>query len=145
MARRVHVRVVFDRQLPARVATIAAPKVRRAAEIVADRQRELIPVSNDGSNGRRPGYARDHISTWVGFSRGGTYYDVGSDATTPDGVSYPAIMDAGSRPHTIESHGDYPLRNPHTGQVFGPAVRHPGTKATYWCRNSIFALAGRRL
>lgn len=142
---RTTVRVVFDRQLPARVATIAAPKVRRAAEIVADRQRELIPISDDGSHGRRPGYARDHIGIWAGTGRDGTYYDVGSDATTEDGVSYPAILDAGSRAHIIESHGDYPLRNAHTGQVFGKRVRHPGTKPTYWCRNSIFALAGRRL
>lgn len=145
MARRVSVHVVFDRQLPARVATIAAPKVRLAAEIIADRQRETIPISDDGSHGRPPGYARDHIDIWAGVNRGGTYYDVGSDATTPDGVSYPAILDAGSKPHVIESHGDYPLRNAHTGQVFGKRVMHPGTRPTYWCRNSIFALAGRRL
>lgn len=145
MARKAHVRVVFDRQLPARVATIAAPKVSRAAAIVADAQRRDIPVSSDGSYGRPAGYARDSIGTFRGRDSIGFYIDVGATATTPDGVSYPAILDAGSKPHVITSHGDYPLRNPNTGQVFGHSVNHPGTRPTYWCRNSIFALAGRRL
>lgn len=140
-----NVRVVFDRQHPARIAEVAAPKVAVAARIIENRQRETIPVSNDGSYGRPAGYARDHIGTWRGRDSTGVYFDVGSDATTPDGTSYPAILDAGSRAHVIESHGNYPLRNPATGQVFGRVVNHPGTRPTYWCRNSIMAIAGRTL
>lgn len=146
MARRgVDARIVFDRQFPAKVLVVAAPKVAVAAEIVAAAQREAIPVSKDGSYGRPAGYARDQIGLFPGVDALGPYIDVGSPALTPDGVSYPAILDAGSRPHDIESHGDYPLRNRKTGQVFGRRVSHPGTQPTYWCRRSIFALAGRVL
>jgi hypothetical protein len=145
MVRRTTVHVVFDRQYPAAVLTIAAPKVRRGAEMIADIQRRTIPVSADGSYGRPAGYARDNIDVWAGVDTVGPYLDVGTDATTPDGTSYPAILDAGSRPHLIESHGDYPLRNRRTGQVFGRTVLHPGTKPTYWCRRSILAIAGRTL
>ena len=145
MPRKADVRVVFDRQLPARIAVVAAPKVAVAAQIVAAEQRRAIPVSRDGSHGRPAGYARDRIGIHSGADALGAYLDVGSDATTPDGTSYPAILDAGSRRHTITAHGDYPLRNRKTGQIFGHSVDHPGTKPTYWCRNSIFALAGRIL
>jgi hypothetical protein len=144
MARRTEVKVTLAPGFPARVMVIAAPKLAIAAEIVAAEQRRLIPVSADGSNGRPAGYARDRIAVRPGADGGGPYYDVGSDATTPDGVSYPTILDAGSRPHTITAHGDYPLRDRH-GHIFGHSVNHPGTKPTYWCRRSILALAGRVL
>lgn len=146
MARgRTTTRTVFTPGYPAVVMTIAGPKVVRAAEMIADAQRRNIPVSDDGSYGRPPGYARDRIGLFFGKDPRSPYIDVGTDATTPDGVSYPAILDAGSRPHIIESHGDYPLRNRKTGQVFGPVVHHPGTRPTYWCRSSILAIAGRTL
>lgn len=142
---RTTVRVVDNPQFPALVLYVAAPAIRRAADLIADEQRRTIPVSDDGSYGRPAGWARDRIDVRPGRDGEGPYLDVGSDATTPDGVSYPAILDVGSRPHTIESHGDYPLRNAHTGQVFGPVVHHPGTKPTHWCRNSIMVIAGRTL
>lgn len=139
------VRVEFARDWKTRVAALATPKIAAAAQIIAAAQRDAIPVSSDGSYGRPPGYARDRIAVTVGFGRDGYYFDVGSDATTPDGVPYPLILDVGSRPHTIESHGDYPLRNRRTGQVFGRSVNHPGTAPTYWCRGSLNALVGRTL
>jgi hypothetical protein len=128
------------------VTGVADPKIRAGAELVAMAQRAAIPVSRDGSYGRIAGYARSRIAVRVAFdATRGRVYDVGSDATTPDGVSYPLILDVGSAPHTIESHGDYPLRNRRTGQIFGRVVHHPGTAATHWCRNSILVLAGRKL
>lgn len=145
MPRRYSTRTVFNPGYPAAVLAIAAPKVRRAAEMIADDQRQHIPVSNDGSYGRPAGYARDRIDITFGRDGGGPYLDVGTDAATPDGFPYPAVLDAGSRPHLIESHGPYPLRNRRTGQVFGPVVHHPGTKPTYWCRRSILAIAGKTL
>lgn len=145
MPGRSDVRVRFERQYPAAIVVIVAPKVRRAAEIIADEQRRTIPISRDGSYGRPAGYARDRIDLFPGTDNSGPYIDVGSDATTPDGTSYPAILDAGSRPHLIASHGNYPLRNRRTGQVFGHVVQHPGTQPTYWCRRSILALAGKTL
>lgn len=44
-------------------------------------------------------------------------------------VPYAGFVIRGAGPHIIRSHGDWPLRNRETGQVFGPMVRHPGQKA----------------
>jgi hypothetical protein len=115
-----------------------------AASDVADAQRRRIPVSRDGSYGRAPGHARRRIAVTRGVEFDGPYRDIGSDATTPDGTSYPAILDLGSAAHVIESHGDYPLRNAKTGQVFGRRVNHPGTRPTAWCRGSLEEIRGRR-
>lgn len=144
MPRGVDVKVTFDQAFAGMVMVLGTPALTAAGEIVAEAQRKAIPVSNDGSYGREPGYARDRISVQVGVDALGPYLDVGSDATTPDGVSYPLILDVGSKPHDISSHGDYPLRDKH-GHIFGRTVHHPGTRPTYWCRNSILALAGRTL
>jgi hypothetical protein len=43
-----------------------------------------------------------------------------------------------TKPHIIRSHGPYPLRNPETGEVFGPVVHHPGTKAQPFMRPAIY-------
>lgn len=138
-------RVTFDRQFPARILVMAAPKIAVAAELIAEKQRRDIPVSDDGSYGRPAGYARDSIKVWPGVDALGPHLNVGADATTPDGVSYPAILDAGSRPHLIEAHTKHGLYNAKTGQHFGMSVHHPGTKPTYWCRGSIYAIAGKIL
>lgn len=57
-------------------------------------------------------------------------------------AAHSAILEHGSRPHVIESHGDYPLRNAQTGQVFGRKVNHPGTPAYHFLRRALKA-AGR--
>jgi hypothetical protein len=140
-----NVRLTFSRTWVQQVTGIADPKVRRGAEEIAEAQRRAIPVSADGSHGRPAGYAKSRIAVRVAADANGRYYDIGSDATTPDGFPYPVVLDVGSRPHLIESHGDYPLRNARTGQVFGKVVQHPGTRPTYWCRGSMSALAGKTL
>lgn len=43
-------------------------------------------------------------------------------------VPYAGYVSRGTRPHVIESHGPWPLRNRFTGQVFGRIVHHPGTR-----------------
>lgn len=43
-----------------------------------------------------------------------------------------------TKPHIIRSHGPWPLRNRETGQVFGPVVHHPGTKAQPFMRPAIY-------
>lgn len=43
----------------------------------------------------------------------------------------------GTRPHTIRAHGPWPLRNRETGQIFGPVVNHPGTKANNFMLNAL--------
>lgn len=54
------------------------------------------------------------------------------------GVDYWASVEYGSRPHIIRSHGNYPLRNRETGQVFGRVVHHPGTPAQPFMRPAVY-------
>jgi hypothetical protein len=112
-----------------------------AATIVAAGQKRRIPVSEDGSYGRPAGYARDRIHVERGRDAEGPYRDVGSDATTPAGYPYPLGLEVGVRPHTIVSHGDYPLRDKH-GHIFGRIVDHPGNKPFPWCRAALADIAG---
>ena len=137
-------RIDYDADWRVKAEHLAEPAMDAAASDVAASQRRRIPVSTDGSYGRRPGYARSRIFVRGGTDALGVYRDVGSDATTPDGTSYPAILDLGSAPHVIESKGDWPLRNRATGQVFGRRVMHPGTRPTMWCRGSLEDIRGRR-
>ncbi|MEU4558524.1 hypothetical protein AB0F72_09040 [Actinoplanes sp. NPDC023936] len=110
-------------------------KARRAQEA----QKERAPVSPDGSHGRPAGYMRDSITRRHGRDSEGQFVDVGPTAETPDGHPYPLDVEFGTRPHTIESKGDYPLRDEH-GNVFGKTVNHPGTEAQPFIRPSIEAI-----
>ena len=146
MPKRVSVRVQASPRANALLSALAAPKVTKGALAVAAAQRAAIPVSRDGSYGRPPGYARSRIAARPTVSlQGGLAFNVGSDATSPEGFPYPLVLDRGSRPHTIRSKGNYPLRNPKTGQVFGREVRHPGTEPTFWCTASLLVLRGMKL
>lgn len=135
---------MLDRDWEIKAKAASHPAMARGAEIVAEGQRRRIPVSRDGSHGRAPGYARVHIHVQTGIGPGGRFWDVGSDAETPDGTNYPLILELGSRPHVIRSHGNYPLRDRH-GNVFGRQVNHPGTRPYPWCRAALADLAGKVL
>jgi hypothetical protein len=56
-------------------------------------------------------------------------YLIGPTAKTDDGTPLGPLLENGTRPHVIESHGPWPLRNRRTGEVFGRVVHHPGTRA----------------
>lgn len=122
----------------------ADPFLDDAAQIVEAGQRRRIPVSKDGSHGRPAGYARDRIHVKAGADSQGPYRDVGSDATSLSGYPYPLGLELGTRPHVIESHGDYPLRSA-DGRVFGRRVQHPGNPPMPWCRAALADLAGKEL
>lgn len=136
------VRFQFDPKWDTELVALVGPAMDQAAVIVAAGQKRRIPVSADGSNGRPAGYARDSIHVERGRDALGPYRDIGSDATTPSGYPYPLGLELGTAPHTIESHGDYPLRDKH-GNVFGRVVDHPGTPPYPWCRAALADLAGR--
>jgi len=53
------------------------------------------------------------------------------------GVDYGIYVHEGTRPHIIASHGNYPLRNKITGQIFGRKVNHPGTRANPFLQRAI--------
>jgi hypothetical protein len=137
------VRYVVEPKFEVGLLRIAEPVLDEAAVVVAAGQKRRIPVSEDGSNGRPAGYARDRIHVERGADLIGPYRDVGSDAMSPDGYNYPIGLELGNRRHTIESHGDYPLRNRKTGQIFGRRVDHPGNQPYPWCRAALADLAGR--
>lgn len=139
---RERVRVVFDPQFALVVQAASAAGMEAAAVVVAAGQKRRIPVSEDGSNGRPAGYARDRIHVERGADALGLFWDIGTDATTPSGYPYPLGLELGTPPHTITSHGDYPLRDKH-GNVFGRTVNHPGTQPYPWCRVALADIAGR--
>ncbi|MEU7978247.1 hypothetical protein AB0B63_06915 [Micromonospora sp. NPDC049081] len=137
-------RVVWNRaELQRLLASESGPVGRDLAikgERVANEQKRLAPVSPDGSHGRPPGYMRDRVSSSLGRDERGLHVDIGTDATTPDGHPYPLDVEFPTRPHVIRSHGNYPLRNAKTGQVFGYEVNHPGTEAQPFLRPSLEVL-----
>lgn len=140
------VRVVLEPRFTLAALALSAPAMEAGAQIVADGQRRRIPVSKDGSHGRPAGYAQSKIHVERGADPLGPYWDVGTgdDALSPDGTNYPLILELGSPPHVIESHGDYPLRDKH-GRIFGKRVNHPGTRPYPWLRASLADIAGRTL
>jgi hypothetical protein len=138
------VRVVLAPGFERELKTMVGPSMESAAAVVAAGQRARIPVSADGSYGRQPGYAKSKIHVESGIDALGPWWDIGTgdDALTPSGTNYPLILELGSRPHVIESHGNYPLRDKH-GRVFGKRVNHPGTQPYPWLRAAVADLAGR--
>lgn len=101
--------------------------LNRRGEIGTQTAKRLCPTSPRGSDGRRSGYTRSNIGHELGRDNRGLYVDVKSTARTRDGIPISLLLEFGTRGHVIESHGDYPLRNRQTGQVFGKRVQHPGT------------------
>ena len=118
----------LDRLLNSEEGPVGRDLSRRGA-VGAQAAKTLCPVSPRGSHGRPSGYARSKIGWELGRDREGLYVDVKNPATTPDGKPYGLFIEVGTQAHDIVSHGDYPLRNRQTGQVFGRKVRHPGTQA----------------
>jgi hypothetical protein len=118
----VEVNVVWDSaavRALAQDADVRALMDRLTAFSVQDMKR-LCPVSPVGPL-HRSGQLRSSITS----------------ERQPDGsvhvgptASYGPYVNDGTPPHLIESHGNYPLRNRETGQVFGRVVHHPGTRAT---------------
>jgi hypothetical protein len=56
---------------------------------------------------------------------------------------YAEYVNNGTPAHLIESTGPWPLRNRASGQVFGPVVHHPGTKAVHFIERAAESLGGQ--
>lgn len=121
-----------------------AAKLDQAAAIVEQGMKSRCPVSKDGSHGRPSGYLRNSIEREWKLSGFKPYVFVGPTAKTPDGKPYAMFVEYPTRPHVIESHGPWPLRDKY-GNVFGRVVHHPGTEAQPFMRPAIDDLRGRRL
>jgi hypothetical protein len=68
----------------------------------------------------------------------GPHVDIETGAENEHGAPIGLFVEVGTVPHVIESHGDYPLRNRSTGQVFGRKVNHPGTEAQPHLRPALY-------
>lgn len=117
-------------------------RLQTFAEVVTQGAKRRAPVSPDGSHGRPSGYMRSRIGWRIFKDSRGLVAVVESPATTPEGFPYPLVVELGSAPHIIESHGDYPLRNRRTGQVFGKRVHHPGTSPQPYLRPALDDIRG---
>lgn len=117
-----------------------ARDLRRRGEIGTQTAKRLCPTSPRGSNGRGSGYTRSNIGWRLGRDERGLYVDVVSTARTPDGIPISLLLEFGTDAHEIHSHGDYPLRNRQTGQVFGRSVQHPGTSPQPHMRPALEAM-----
>lgn len=108
---------------------------RIAAETVQIMKR-LIPVSPVG-----PLHRSGNLRSSVRATRLGNQY--GRQIIIGPTADYARYVNDDTRPHVIESHGDYPLRNRETGQVFGRIVHHPGTTGKHFVEKTADALNGR--
>lgn len=137
-------RIVYSRDFQEECFRLGEPFLEAVGDDVLTAMRTNIPVSSDGSNGRPAGYARSRLRVLAkGRDPYVPYLNVGTDATTPEGVSYPSILEHGSPPHVIEAHGEYSLRTA-DGRYLGHSVQHPGTKPVPWARRSAQSINGRR-
>lgn len=107
------------------------PARRRAMKTAEDAARRLVPVDTGALRETVEGEA-DPDSMTGRLSAG-------------DGVvDYAAVVELGGRPHRITAHGNYPLRNAATGEVFGHSVEHPGTPAQPYLRPGVAAIGGHK-
>lgn len=112
-----------------------ARELGRKAEVGVQVAKRLAPTSPAGHDGMGSGHLRSSVQWTLGRDAKGLYVDIFSDADEA------LFVEFGTRAHVIESHGDYPLRNARTGQVFGRHVNHPGTSAQPFLRPGLRAAA----
>jgi hypothetical protein len=70
---------------------------------------------------------------------------VGPTDKLEDGTYLGELVERGTPPHSIDSTGPWPLRNPDTGAVFGPHVDHPGTAPQPFIAPAAAAMQGYRI
>ena len=106
----------------------ASSAIGHGMETLADQlvsvMKQLCPVYSGPArkSGRGSGTLRSSITK---FRQGDGSWLVGPTATTESGELLGPMIESGTPPHPIDSHGPWPLRN--NGDVFGWHVDHPGT------------------
>jgi hypothetical protein len=134
------VRVVWDDAAIKLDTTDPNGPVDRAMSRLADgavhSMKFRCPVYHGPRRGPRPGHPRQ-VARDSGTLRSsirkfrladGSYLIGPTDEVAP-GVLLGPMIETGTRPHEITSHGPWPLYNAATGQTFGRRVWHPGTRA----------------
>jgi hypothetical protein len=113
--------------------------MEQLADMLVSAMKQLCPVySGPGrTSGRGSGTLRSSITKLRG--EGGSWL-VGPTDTLEDGTLLGELIEKGTPPHVIESHGDWPLRN--NGDVFGRIVNHPGTAPQPFIEPAAESLSG---
>jgi hypothetical protein len=109
--------------------------LQQRGERGAQSAKRHCPVSPVGASDHPSGQLRSAIGWEPGEDGEGLYVDVGVDPSSP-AAAYALPVELGARPHVIESHGDYPLRD-RKGNVFGRSVQHPGNPAQPYLQPAI--------
>lgn len=113
-----------------------ARMLEHQAERVTSEAKRLCPVSPVGASDHPSGQLRSSIGWDIDTDRGDLVAEVSAD------TDYALFVEVGTRPHTIRSKGDYPLRS-RSGQVFGREVDHPGTEAQPYLRPALDVVRGQ--
>lgn len=112
-----------------------ARRMEHACEVGTQEAKRRCPVSPVGSSDHPSGQLRSAIGWHLDIDDGDLVGIIGVDPTSP-ADDYALSVELGAKPHTIRSHGDYPLRN-RKGDVFGREVHHPGNPAQPYLRPSV--------
>jgi hypothetical protein len=151
-----NVRITWDQAAIRLDCTSESTAVGRAMSTMADHlvneMKRRCPVSPRGRSAsgggrwpaRKSGTLRNSIRKVKGASMDQVWL-VGPAEQLPDGTFLGELIERGTPPHDINSTGPWPLRNPDTGQVFGPHVRHPGTSAQPFIAPAAQAMSGYRI
>jgi hypothetical protein len=91
---------------------------------------------------RRSGTLRSSIKALR--QRDGSYLIGPTDEVAP-GVFLGPMIEQGTPPHVITSHGPWSLYSAATGQYFGPVVHHPGTRPQPFIKPAAEAMNGKRV
>lgn len=130
---RLHIdQVSLDRLLRSETGPVGH-LMQREAERVTQEAKRLCPVSPVGASDHPSGQLRSSIGWTLGKHDRDLAVEVRAE------TDYALYVEVGTRPHTISSHGDYPLRD-RKGRVFGRTVKHPGTKAQPYLRPALDVL-----
>jgi hypothetical protein len=112
-----------------------ARRLEHAVEVGTQAAKRRCPVSPVGSSDHQSGQLRSAIGWHLDIDDGDLVGIIGVDPASP-ASDYALPVELGAKPHTIRSHGDYPLRN-RAGQVFGREVHHPGNAAQPYLRPAV--------
>lgn len=149
-----NIRITWDENAIKLACASPSHPIGRAMETMAGRlvteMKARCPVSRDGRSAsgggrwpaRRSGQLRSSIQK---FRQPDGSWLVGPTDKLPDGTFLGELIEKGTPPHAIDSLGPWPLRNPDTGQVFGPHVDHPGTSPHPFIAPAARAMNGYRI
>jgi hypothetical protein len=134
----------------------AGGPVDRAMSRLADEamlvMKQLAPVYSGPRRGPTTGHPRQAArasgtlrSSIRKFRQADGSYLIGPTDQVAPGVFLGLLIESGTRPHTITSHGRWPLYNAATRSAFGRSVRHPGTRPRPFIKPAARSLNGRTL